>query len=98
MPLQLDHEGAAALGAGLAADGAAVALGDLADQGEAEAPAAGGLAAAGRAVERLEDPRLLRRRDAGPAIRHGDPWPALGRPADRDLDRRRAVLDGVFQE
>src|SRR5688572_18731738 len=52
---QRQHEAAAAAVARLAAHAAAVALGDLLDQAQAQADAAGLLGVAGQAVERLED-------------------------------------------
>ena len=63
-----DHEAAAAALARLAAHAAAVALGDLLDEGEAEADAAGLLGVAGQAKERLEDALAHRLGHAGAAV------------------------------
>src|SRR5215211_696825 len=61
-------------GLGLEADLAAVALGDLADDGQAEAGAAVGSGAAlVGAPEAVEDVRLVLGGDAGALVGHGDP-------------------------
>ena len=75
---QRDHEAAAAAVARLAAHAAAVALGDLLDQRQAEADAAGLLGMARQAEEGLEDALAHRRRHAGAAV--ADPDRACRRP------------------
>ena len=91
-----EHEAAAAALARLAAHAAAVALGDLLDERQAEADAAGLLGVAGQAEERLEDALAHRRRerrdrDRRPAPRRGRraaPHRARARPRSR---RRRSA-------
>ena len=73
VPRQIDDEAVAATRLGVADDAAAVALGDLAHQRQAEAPAAGRFAAPGGPVERLEHPLALGGRDPLAAIGHDDP-------------------------
>src|SRR5689334_8570483 len=87
---QLDHEPAAAALPRLAPRAAAVALGDLLDQGEAEADAAGLLGMARQAKKRLKDALPHRFRHARAAIAdadHGDAARALAAFAEADLDR-----------
>jgi hypothetical protein len=67
----------------LAAHAAAVALGDLLDQRQAEADAAGLLGVARQAEERLEDPLAHLRRHAGAAVADLDRGVAAARRAGR---------------
>ncbi len=76
---QVDHEAAAAALARLAAHAAAVALGDLLDEAQAEADAAGLLGMAGQAEERLEDALAHRLGDAGAAVADLDARRSRGR-------------------
>ena len=81
------------------ADGiAAVTASDVEHQGEAEPAAAAGLAAAGQAIEGLEDALSFRRRHAGPMV--GDfQDSAPGLRCDRDGDRPVAgVAPRVLQK
>ena len=74
-----------------------MALGDLAHEGKAEAPAAGALAGAAGTVERLEDALALLRRQAAAGVAHGDRRAgAVARHGDGD--RRSTVLDGVVEQ
>ena len=81
---QLDHEAAAAARARLAAHAAAVALGDLLDQRQAEADAAGVLGVAGQAEERLEDALAHRLGHAGAAVADLRPSTRAAPRAGRD--------------
>ena len=80
--------------AGSAATVAAVAEGDLADDGEAE-PRAGGRARRERTVEAVEDERQVVGVYAGAVVAHGEL--AAGQPyLDRALGR--AELGGVVEQ
>ena len=81
-------------------------LGDVAHDRQSEAGAAAELldvlvAGSGAIdlVEALEDPRLVRVRDADAVVADDEPDPIVGRlPADPDLAAVVAVLDGVVRE
>ncbi|MEZ5863614.1 MAG: hypothetical protein R3D25_05900 [Geminicoccaceae bacterium] len=73
------------------------AAGDLADQRQAEAPAAGVLAVALRPVEGLEDLLRLARWHARAMVANGEPRAAVGRGPDCDLDRGAPVSYRVLQ-
>src|SRR5687767_10649191 len=83
---QVDPEAAAAAFCRQADGVATVTAGDVEHQGEAEPAAAAGLAAAGQAIEWLEDALPLGRRHAGPMV--GDFQDgAAGLSRDGDFDR-----------
>jgi hypothetical protein len=97
----LDHETAAAPLASLAAHAAAVTRGDLLDEGEPEADAAGLLGMARQAKERLEDALAHRLGDAGAAIADLDEdevVPAHRDVAEADLDLAAAVALRVLEQ
>src|SRR5687768_4275199 len=95
---QGEPDGRAAAGRALEADLAAVGLDDAPRDTEPEADPGAVVAGAG-AVEALEEPGLVRRRDAGPAVADAQPDGAAG-ARGRDADRLplRAVLRGVGQQ
>ena len=80
---------------------AAVTLGDLTHQGQAEAPAAGVLSGALGSEEGLEDALDHGRRNAPSMVAHGDDNRRAGdrvTVGQRNLDRRRAVFQGVVDQ
>src|SRR5262245_18940 len=95
---QVDAEAAAAPFCRQADGVAAVAAGDVEDQGEAKAAAAAGLAAAGQAIEGLEDALSLRLRYARPVIGDFENG-AASLDGDGGGDRASAtVAAGILQE
>jgi hypothetical protein len=70
-------------------------LGDLANEGKAQARSS--RACAARAIKRREDMLTLSRGDAIPAVTHRQYGVAALR-VDTDFDRRRSMLLGIFNE
>ncbi len=78
-----------------------MALGDLANEGEAQPPAASALAPALRPEERLENARPERLGDTRAAIVNGqtdNSRPATRQTRQFELHRRRPVLEGVVDQ
>src|SRR5690349_4284421 len=99
---QVDPEAAAAALCRKADYRPAVAVGDVAHQGEAEAAAAAGLARGGGAIERLEDALALGGRDARAVIADVEDRAITLAPLlanDRQLDRPVAgVATRILQQ